>query len=500
MKNIIRTLALFALLAFPAALHAQGVGQIAAGQVWGNPTPAKAPASPASLSAMLDRGISSTRGSIITRGAAAWAALGPGTAGLPLLSAGAGADLAYGVLGLSGGGSAANLTASNGGIVYSTASAMAILSGTATAGQIVRSGASAAPTWSTATYPATAAAGTILNAGSANVLSATAAPTLGVAGSLLGTLALAGSGSGSVLITPQTTAGSPTLTLPNASGTFAVSAVSPLALSATTGALSISGAAGQVPNGTTGAFTATPTLGANGGTGGQITLNGATSGSGIIRVNAAAGSGIVFQLPSTNGSNTNVLQTDGAGVLSWSAAGSGTVTSVTCNGGLTGGAITTTGTCAADIATGSNFLAGTANKIVDAAVPYQAETTSTFNATQVLDFNTFQNTKITLTANITSFSCSNQKAGQGGKIRFIQDATGSRTIPATFGCNMKFAGGVQPVLTTTANAIDELVYHCHSSSYCLASMVLNTSWLFLPGVFAPRGWPANDNMPFRMVG
>lgn len=57
---------------------------------------------------------------------------------------------------LAKGGTNANLTASNGGIVYSTASAMVILAGTATAGQILRSGSSAAPSWSTATYPATA--------------------------------------------------------------------------------------------------------------------------------------------------------------------------------------------------------------------------------------------------------------------------------------------------------------------------------------------------------
>ena len=63
--------------------------------------------------------------------------------------------------------------------------------------------------------------------------------------------------------------------------------------------------------------------GTNGGTGGQLTLNGSTSGSGVLKVAAAAGAGIVFQLPSSNGSNTNVLQTDGAGVTSWVAASTG---------------------------------------------------------------------------------------------------------------------------------------------------------------------------------
>ncbi len=54
------------------------------------------------------------------------------------------------------GGTGANIVASNGGIFYSGASVATLLAPTATAGQILRSGASAAPTWSTATYPATA--------------------------------------------------------------------------------------------------------------------------------------------------------------------------------------------------------------------------------------------------------------------------------------------------------------------------------------------------------
>jgi hypothetical protein len=74
--------------------------------------------------------------------------------------------------------------------------------------------------------------------------------------------------------------------------------------------------------------TATPTLGLNGGTGGSLTLNGATSGSALISVQAAAGTGTIFQLPNTNGIGGQQLITDGAGHLSWSSAGAGTVTSV----------------------------------------------------------------------------------------------------------------------------------------------------------------------------
>ncbi len=142
-------------------------------------------------------------------------------------------------LALNYGGTNASLTASNGGIVYSTASAFAILNGTATANQMLLSGASGAPSWSTATWPATAAQGQILNTSAANVWGATATPTLGVPGSVTGSLGFAGNVSGTVTLIPQSTAGTVTLTLPNTSGTIAVSASAPLNLSATTGALSL---------------------------------------------------------------------------------------------------------------------------------------------------------------------------------------------------------------------------------------------------------------------
>lgn len=68
------------------------------------------------------------------------------------------------------GGSSASLTASNGGIVYSSASAMAILAGTATASQVLLSGSSTTPAWSTATYLGTLTASGIVYASAANVM------------------------------------------------------------------------------------------------------------------------------------------------------------------------------------------------------------------------------------------------------------------------------------------------------------------------------------------
>ena len=144
---------------------------------------------------------------------------------------------------LADGGTNASLTASTGGIVYSGASALAILAGTATAGQLLLSGSSAAPTWSTTTYPSTNAISTLLYASSANVMaalatansailntSATGVPSItatpiigtslqvGITGTSLGSLKIAGNTSGLITLTAAAAAGTYTLTLPTTDG------------------------------------------------------------------------------------------------------------------------------------------------------------------------------------------------------------------------------------------------------------------------------------------
>jgi hypothetical protein len=73
-------------------------------------------------------------------------------------------------LSLANGGTNANLVASNGGIFYSTASAGAILAGTATAHQVLLSGSSTTPLWSTATYPVTTTINQLLYSSAANTI------------------------------------------------------------------------------------------------------------------------------------------------------------------------------------------------------------------------------------------------------------------------------------------------------------------------------------------
>lgn len=102
-----------------------------------------------------------------------------GTTGLTTTASSSTMDLT-GTLSLANGGTSASLTASNGGIFYSTGSAGAILAGTATADQVLLSGSSTTPAWSTATYPATTTVNQLLYSSSANVIGGLATANNGV--------------------------------------------------------------------------------------------------------------------------------------------------------------------------------------------------------------------------------------------------------------------------------------------------------------------------------
>jgi hypothetical protein len=169
-----------------------------------------------------------------------------------------------------------------------------------------------------------------------------------------------GSTSGSVTLVPQAAAGTPTITFGTSSGTPAVTASSPLSITTATGnitcatcvtssgggaitgtapvavsaagAVSITGAAGQVLAGSSPAFTATPTLGASG-TPGTLALGNATSGTVTLGTVTGALGSVTASLPANTGTiaETNLAQT-------WSAIqtfGSGDFKLTSAGGGLT---------------------------------------------------------------------------------------------------------------------------------------------------------------------
>ena len=73
------------------------------------------------------------------------------------------------------GGTGASLTAANGAIPYSTASAIALLAPTATALQMFQSGANSAPSWSSSVWPASTVANQLLYSSSTNTVAGLAA-------------------------------------------------------------------------------------------------------------------------------------------------------------------------------------------------------------------------------------------------------------------------------------------------------------------------------------
>lgn len=154
-----------------------------------------------------------------------------------------------------------------------------------------------------------------------------------------------------------------------------------------------------------------------------------------------------------------------------SASATGGVTSVTCGNGMTGGTITSTGTCALDLATAASFRSNMANKPLEPNGLWAAAGIIglTDAATIALDLGTGLNFGVTLAGNRTLGNPTNAKVGQTGVIRLAQDATGSRTL--SYGTAYKWAGGTAGVLSTGAGKVDYLFYMVYSSSEVLLNLV-----------------------------
>ena len=228
------------------------------------------------------------------------------------------------MIGLAYGGTNANLTASNGGIVYSTASALAILGQTATANQIILSGSDAAPSWSTATYPVTTTANQLLYSSATNTI-------VGLSTANNGVLITSGAGVPSI-----------STTIPNATQLNITSL----------GTIS------------TGVWNGTPITVPYGGTG-NTTF---TAYSLICAGTTATGT---FQNVSGVGTSGQVLTSNGASALpTWQTSGSGSVTNIATSLGITGGPITSTGTIGLDFTVVQNRASVVAATTINLSATY----------------------------------------------------------------------------------------------------------------------------------
>lgn len=87
------------------------------------------------------------------------------------------------------------------------------------------------------------------------------------------------------------------------------------------------------------------------------------------------------------------------------------------------------------------------------------------------DFTTANNFTVTLGGNRTLANPTSPVAGQSGIIYIVQDGTGSRTL--SYGTSWKFSNGFTPTLTTTANAVDALVYTVRTTTSITVQAILN---------------------------
>ena len=96
-------------------------------------------------------------------------------------------------------------------------------------------------------------------------------------------------------------------------------------------------------------------------------------------------------------------------------------------------------------------------------------TALTDGATITPDFSLANNYSVTLGGNRTLANPTNLTAGQSGIVIITQDGTGSRTL--AYGSYWKFPSGTAPTLTTTASAVDALVYYVESTTRISARLV-----------------------------
>lgn len=156
---------------------------------------------------------------------------------------------------------------------------------------------------------------------------------------------------------------------------------------------------------------------------------------------------------------TNVLRTDTA------PPAANTVNTAA----IQDGAVTYPKMASSALSTVSDFRAATASKLLPVDVAWSAAGYITLSdaSTIAIDFSAGFNFQVTISANRTLGNPTNVKAGQSGLILVTQDAVGGRTL--SYGSAYKFANGVAPSLSTSANAVNALFYYAVTSSFIIVN-------------------------------
>ncbi|NBQ93555.1 MAG: hypothetical protein EBU06_06470, partial [Micrococcales bacterium] len=181
----------------------------------------------------------------------------------------------------------------------------------------------------------------------------------------------------------------------------------------------------------------------------------------------------------TIGSTAVALGSTATSISGLTALTSTTLTAGTGGHVFTGSSSGTTTVVATAAASGTLTLPATTSTlaVLGLAQSYSAAQRGTVSAltsasTITPDFAVANNFSVTLGTSTTIANPSNLTAGQSGAIVLTQDGSGSRTI--AYGSYFKFSGGT-PTATTTANAVDVLIYYCESSTRITAKLITNVT-------------------------
>lgn len=181
-----------------------------------------------------------------------------------------------------------------------------------------------------------------------------------------------------------------------------------------------------------------------------------------------------------NATGTSGSGTFSDGVVSLSASGGIPVTrTISASGLAVGGGdfsanrtITVTAALSSDVRIGTDktramTVGDTYDALVEVALQYGANITTSGDVS--LDMSKFDNAAVTMAGNGALPNPVNHKPGMSGRIRFIQDATGSRQLSG-WGSYYKADGG-RPVLSTQPGAVDYLYYDVVSATEIMCSFV-----------------------------
>ena len=158
----------------------------------------------------------------------------------------------------------------------------------------------------------------------------------------------------------------------------------------------------------------------------------------------------------------------GLGSIATQASSNVAITGGAVNGTTVGASTPSTGAFTTLSATGTATFSGAMSATANAYMQIDALTDA---STIAVDMSVGNNFSVTLGGNRTLGNPTNLTAGQSGVIFITQDGTGSRTL--AYSSYWDFPSQTAPTLTTTANAVDVLVYTVRSSTSIAAQLLTN---------------------------